>query len=140
MTRMSKKIRKITKFEVQSLAEPHDVQVNRCQVMKKTIICGNLGKDAECKSVSGGHKFVQFSVACNTVQKKDASGNTYEETQWADCEIYVKPENSAEGLLKALKKGRHIYLEAYDRVDTWIDNTTKEARARIIYRVLSFDI
>mgnify|MGYP002563182927 FL=1 len=109
-------------------------------VMKKTIISGNLGKDAECRTVSGGHKFVQFSVAYDRRQKQDASGNPYEETQWADCEIYVKPENSAEGLMKALTKGRHIYLEAYDRIDSWLDKTTNEPRARCVYRVLSFDI
>ena len=60
-------------------------------------------------------------------------------SQWADCEIYVKPENSAEGIVNLLKKGRFIYVEAYDKVEAWLDKENKP-RARVIYRVTNFQV
>ena len=65
--------------------------------------------------------------------------NPIKEAQWADCEIYVKPENSAEGIVNLLKKGRFIYVEAYDKVEAWLDKENKP-RARVIYRVTNFQV
>ena len=98
--------------------------------MKRITITGNLGKDAECREGQGGHKFVSFSVA---YAERDT------EAQWAECEIYVKPENSAEGIVNLLKKGRFIYVEAYDKVEAWLDKENKP-RARVIYRVTNFQV
>ena len=66
-------------------------------------------------------------------------GNPIKEAQWAECEIYVKPENSAEGIVNLLKKGRFIYVEAYDKVEAWLDKENKP-RARVIYRVTNFQV
>ena len=94
--------------------------------MKRITITGNLGKDAECREGQGGHKFVSFSVAYaeRDTDAKDEQGNPIKEAQWAECEIYVKPENSAEGIVNLLKKGRFIYVEAYDKVEAWLDKET----------------
>ena len=109
--------------------------------MKRITITGNLGKDAECREGQGGHKFVSFSVAYaeRDTDAKDEQGNLIKEAQWADCEIYVKPENSAEGIVNLLKKGRFIYVEAYDKVEAWLDKENKP-RARVIYRVTNFQV
>ena len=99
--------------------------------MKRITITGNLGKDAECREGQGGHKFVSFSVAYaeRDTDAKDEQGNPIKEAQWADCEIYVKPENSAEGIVNLLKKGRFIYVEAYDKVEAWLDKENKPGAA-----------
>ena len=55
------------------------------------------------------------------------------------AKIYVKPENSAEGIVNLLKKGRFIYVEAYDKVEAWLDKENKP-RARVIYRVTNFQV
>lgn len=109
--------------------------------MKKITIVGNIGKDAVCREGRDGHKFVTFSVAYAERQtdEKDEQGNPVTEAQWAECEIYVKPENSAERILSLLKKGRFIYVEAYDKADAWIDKDN-QPRARIIYRVTNFQV
>lgn len=70
---------------------------------------------------------------------KDEQGNPIKEAQWGECEIYVKPENSAEGIVNLLKKGRFIYVEAYDKVEAWLDKENKP-RARVIYRVTNFQV
>lgn len=109
--------------------------------MKKTTIVGNIGRDAVCREGDGGHKFVSFSVAYaeRKTDAKDEQGNPVTLAQWAECEIYVGPESSAEGIMKVLKKGRFVYVEAYDRVQAWIDQEGKP-QARVMYRVHDFQV
>lgn len=109
--------------------------------MKKITIVGNIGKDAVCREGDGGHKFVSFSVAYaeRKTDARDEQGNPVTVALWAECEMYVGPESSAEGLLNVLKKGRFIYLEAYDVANAWIDKDN-QPRARIIYKVTSFQV
>lgn len=109
--------------------------------MKQTTIVGNIGRDAVCREGDGGHKFVSFSVAYaeRKTGETDEQGNPETVAQWAECEIYVGPESSAEGLLKLLTKGRFIYIEASDKVEAWIDKNN-QLRSRILYRVTSFQV
>lgn len=109
--------------------------------MKKITIVGNIGKDAVCREGDGGHKFVSFSVAYaeRKTDARDEQGNPVTVALWAECEMYVGPESSAEGLLNVLKKGRFIYLEAYDVAHAWMDKDN-QPRARIIYKVTSFQV
>ena len=109
--------------------------------MKQTTIVGNIGRDAVCREGDGGHKFVSFSVAYaeRKTNDTDEQGNPVTVAQWAECEIYVKPEKSAEGITNLLKKGRFIYVEAYDKVEAWLDKEGKP-RAKVIYRVTDFQV
>ena len=109
--------------------------------MKRITIIGNLGKDAECGEGQGGPIVVSVSVAYaeRDTDAKDEQGNPLKKAQWADCEIYVKPENSAEGIVNLLKKGRFIYVEAYDKVEAWLDKENKP-RTRVIYQVTNFQV
>lgn len=74
--------------------------------MKQTTIVGNIGRDAVCREGDGGRKFVSFSVAYaeRRTGETDEQGNPVTVAQWAECEIYVGPESSAEGLLKLRPK------------------------------------
>ena len=109
--------------------------------MKQTTIVGNIGRDAVCREGDGGHKFVSFSVAYaeRKTNDTDEQGNPVTVAQWAECEIYVGPESSAEGLLKLLTIGRFIYIEASDKVEAWIDKNN-QVRSRILYRVTNFQV
>ena len=109
--------------------------------MKRTTIVGNIGRDAVCREGDGGHKFVSFSVAYaeRKTNETDEQGNPVTVAQWAECEIYVGPESSAEGLLKLLTKGRFIYAEASDKAEAWIDKDN-QLRSRILYRITNFQV
>lgn len=48
-------------------------------------------------------------------------------------------ETQPEGIVNLLKKGRFIYVEAYDKVEAWLDKENKP-RARVIYRVTNFQV
>lgn len=84
-------------------------------------------------------RIVQRGVCRTGYGCQRRTGNPIKEAQWAECEIYVKPENSAEGIVNLLKKGRFIYVEAYDKVEAWLDKENKP-RARVIYRVTNFQV
>ena len=107
----------------------------------KTGGSGDTGGDALAGGGDGGHKFVSFSVAYaeRKTNDTDEQGNPVTVAQWAECEIYVGPESSAEGLLKLLTKGRFIYIEASDKVEAWIDKNN-QVRSRILYRVTNFQV
>lgn len=109
--------------------------------MKQTTIVGNIGRDAVCREGDGGHKFVSFSVAYaeRKTDETDEQGNPVTAAQWAECEIYVGPECSAEGITNLLKKGRFIYVEAYDKAHAWIDKDN-QLRSKIIYKVTNFQV
>ncbi len=109
--------------------------------MKQTTIVGNIGRDAVCREGDGGHKFVSFSVAYaeRKTGETDEQGNPATVALWAECEIYVGPESSAEGLLKLLTKGRFIYAEASDKAEAWIDKDN-QLRSRILYRITNFQV
>ena len=111
--------------------------------MKRITITGNLGKDAECREGQGGHKFVSFSVAYaeRDTDAKDEQGNPIKEAQWAECEIYVKPENSAEGIVQSAEE-RPFYLRGslgQGRKRGWIKRIKPRARV-ILYRVTNFQV
>ena len=84
-------------------------------------------------------RIVQRGVCRTGYGCQRRTGQPDQGAQWAECEIYVKPENSAEGIVNLLKKGRFIYVEAYDKVEAWLDKENKP-RARVIYRVTNFQV
>ena len=113
--------------------------------MKQTTIAGNIGRDAVCSEDDDGHKFVSFSVAYaeRKTGETDEQGNPVTVApQWAECEIYVGSESSAEGLLELLTKGCFIYIEyieAEDKMEAWIDKDN-QLSSRIVYRVANFQV
>ena len=80
-------------------------------------------------------------VQCRVCRTQDERNGRAGEpvAQWAECEIYVGPESSAEGLLKLLTKGRFIYAEASDKAEAWIDKDN-QLRSRILYRITNFQV
>ena len=108
---------------------------------EKNYYCRQHRPGAVCREGDGGHKFVSFSVAYaeRKTNETDEQGNPVTVAQWAECEIYVGPESSAEGLLKLLTKGRFIYAEASDKAEAWIDKDN-QLRSRILYRITNFQV
>lgn len=83
--------------------------------MLKTILIGNVGKDAECKEVNGQH-VMEFSIAHNE-RWKDANGVQKEKTIWVNCAQWTaKPSTK---LAEFIKKGDKIYVEGDLAVGTY---------------------
>ena len=79
--------------------------------MNLWAITGNLGKDAEVKSLPSGTSVCEFSVAV-----KSGYGDK-EKTNWANCVIFGK---KAEGGLPAyLKKGTQVAISGELELQEW---------------------
>lgn len=71
--------------------------------MKKTIIIGNLGQDAQVKTTQTGQQFLGFTAA--VTEKR----NGQESTTWFSCSAWGNFVTGAIG--QYLKKGTKVYLE-----------------------------
>lgn len=74
--------------------------------VNKTILVGNLGKDAESKFTQGGTNVTKFTVATTRRWKDQQSGEWKEETDWHNVVLW-----RAENLAQYLTKGKQVYVE-----------------------------
>jgi len=74
--------------------------------VNKVILIGNLGKDPELKSTSGGKSVANFSLATNETWTKD--GEKHEKVEWHRIVAWEKLADLAG---KYLVKGRQVYVE-----------------------------
>ena len=72
--------------------------------MKKTVIIGNLGQDAQIKATQQGTQYLAFSVA--VTEKR----NGQETTTWFSCSGWGERFVSGQ-LGQYLKKGTKVYIE-----------------------------
>lgn len=71
--------------------------------MKKTVIIGNLGQDAQVKATQQGSQFLSFTVAVSEKVKGQES------TTWFSCSGWG--ERFTQTLAQYLKKGTKVYIE-----------------------------
>ena len=71
--------------------------------MKKTVIIGNLGQDAQVKTTQQGAQYLAFSVAVTEKRKGQ------ETTTWFSCSGWG--ERFTTTLAQYLKKGTKVYVE-----------------------------
>lgn len=77
--------------------------------MNKGIFIGNLGKDAEIRTLEGGSVAISFSVAINEGYK-DKQGNQVDKTTWVNCTIW-KTGGQSTAIAKYLTKGTKVCVE-----------------------------
>ena len=85
--------------------------------MIKLMVIGNLGRDAEMKSINGKN-YISYSVA-NTERDK---------TTWIDVMQFTKDANPA--VLKYLTKGSKVYVEGNPSVNAY-KNKNDEVKASL---------
>ncbi len=81
--------------------------INKCEFI------GNLGKDPVVRTLNGGKKVAEFSIATN-IYWKDRNGNKQSRTDWHPVTAY---DHIAELTEKYLSKGSFVYVETEHRVD-----------------------
>ena len=89
--------------------------------VNRVTIIGNLGKDSASRSLNGGGKVVNFSVAVSESWKDKNSGERKEKTEWINIVIFN--ENIAKVAEQYLKKGSKVYLEGKLRTRKWQDQS-----------------
>jgi len=85
--------------------------------VNRVILIGNLGKDPEIRSLEGGVKVANFSLA-TTETYKGKNGEKVESTEWHNIVLWRGLAEVAESYLK---KGNSIFIEGKIKTRDWTD-------------------
>ncbi len=85
--------------------------------VNRVILIGNLGKDPEVRSLEGGVKVANFSLA-TTETYKGKNGEKVDQTEWHNIVLWRGLAEIAETYLK---KGNSIFIEGKIRTRDWTD-------------------
>jgi len=97
-------------------------------MVNKVIIVGNLGRDPEVRSTSGGQAVASLRIATSRSWTDKQSGQRKEETEWHDVEVWGK---QAEQCREYLTKGRQVYVEGRLKTDKWQDKQSGQDRYKV---------
>jgi single-strand DNA-binding protein len=100
--------------------------------MIKLQIIGNLGQDAEVRSVNG-KQVINFSIA-HTESYKDAQGVKQQKTTWVGANYWT----DRTAVAQYLKKGTQVYVEGTPEVRTYDGQRGTQAELRL--RVMSVQL
>ncbi len=102
--------------------------------LNKVFLMGNLTRDIELKSTSGGQQVARIGLAVNR-RWTGQDGQPKEEVTFVDCEAWGK---TGETMAKYLAKGRPVFIEGRLKLDTWQDKESDQNRSKMNIVVESF--
>ena len=105
------------------------------KTVNKVILLGNVGKDPEIRSTTGGTLVANLSLATSE-RYKDKGGEWQERTEWHNLVDYAR---GAEILRDYVKKGSKLYVEGRITTRSWDDKETgkKAYRTEIVVNEIS---
>jgi single-strand DNA-binding protein len=92
--------------------------------VNKAIIVGNMGKDPEIRTLQGGGRCANFSVATGEKWKDKNTGETKERTEWH--RIVVWNDGLVGVVEQYLRKGSRVYVEGEIQTRKWTDQAGAE--------------
>jgi single-strand DNA-binding protein len=92
--------------------------------VNKVFLLGNVGKDPEIRSTTGGMTVASFSLA-TADRQKDAQGNWADKTEWHNIVCF---QRTAEVVRDYVKKGSQILVEGKIQTRSWDDKTSGEKK------------
>lgn len=92
-------------------------------MVNRTITVGNIGKDAEVKTLDSGAKVAKFSVA-TTENYRDKNGEWQKVTTWLDVVAWRELADRA----ATLSKGDTVYVEGKISTRDWEDQNGNKRR------------
>jgi single-strand DNA-binding protein len=95
----------------------------------KVLLMGNLTRDVQLKSTSGGQSVAEIGLALNR-KYKTKDGQDREEVTYVDCECWGP---RAEVISKYFSKGKPIFIEGRLKLDSWEDKDgQKRSKLRVV--------
>ncbi|MBP5641309.1 MAG: single-stranded DNA-binding protein [Victivallales bacterium] len=98
-----------------------------CASFNKVLLMGNLTRDPEARSTSGGQAVVTFGLAVNRTIST-ARGEQREEVTFVDVEAWGR---QGEVVQQYCRKGSPLFVEGRLRFDQWQDRETGQKRNRL---------
>jgi single-strand DNA-binding protein len=100
--------------------------------VNKSILLGNIGKDPEIRSTSGGTTVANLSIACSD-RRKDSQGNWTDVTEWVSL---VALGRTAEIVRDYVGKGSKIYVEGKIQTRSWEKDGQKHYKTEVLINEL----
>ena len=103
--------------------------------VNKVLPLGNVGKDPEIRSTTGGTPVATFGLA-TADRRKDQQGNWQDTTEWHNIVVYGR---TAEIVRDYVKKGKELFIEGKIQSRSWDDKETgqKKYRTEIVVNELT---
>lgn len=105
--------------------------------MNKTIIIGNVGKDATTKEV-GTRTVLNVNVGVSKKYMKD--GKQVEQTTWFDVAYWMQKKESADKLAAYILKGSKIACEGEIGARAYISTSNNEAIGILVLNASNVEI
>ena len=94
--------------------------------VNKVLLLGNVGKDPEIRSTTGGTLVASFSLA-TADRQKDQQGNWQDKTEWHNRVAFSR---TAEIIRDYVKKGSQLYIEGKIQTRSWDDKESGQKKYR----------
>ena len=95
--------------------------------INKVVLSGNLTRDAELRSTSGGTAILSFGVAVND-RRKNQRGEWEDYPNFIDCTMFGR---RAEALAQYLVKGTKVAIEGRLHYSSWEDRNGSGKRSKL---------
>lgn len=92
--------------------------------VNKVFLLGNVGRDPEIRTTSGGTAVANFSLATSFSQK-NPQGNWQDRTEWHNLVAFKR---TAEIVRDYVKKGSKLYIEGKITTRSWDDKESGQKR------------
>lgn len=96
--------------------------------INKVLLIGNVGKDPEIKTLEGGNKFANITLATSFTYT-DRNGQKREETEWHSVVTYGKLSDVVE---KFVRKGSLLFIDGRLHTRSWDENGKTRYRTEVI--------
>lgn len=106
--------------------------------MNKAIFIGNLGRDADLRTLEGGTVAISFNLAIDE-SYKNAQGEKVPKTTWVNCTKWVRGGGST-AISKYLLKGTKVAVEGSVSVRAYSSKESNEPRASLECNVLNLEL
>lgn len=109
--------------------------------MNKTIVTGKLTSNAEVKEINEKTTVINFTIANNDADYKDANGEWVNRPAFFDCQYFVRKEsvNAINYAMNHLKKAAGVLVEGVININCY-NNQEGKAVGRLTLNVSNYDV
>ena len=103
--------------------------------INRVIISGNLTRDPELRSTSGGMQVLSIGVAVNDRRKNQQTGEWEDVPNFVDCTMFG---TRAESVSRFLSKGSKVSIEGKLRYSSWEKDGQKRHKLEVVVDQIEF--
>lgn len=103
--------------------------------INRAIVSGNLTRDPELRTTSGGMAVLSLGVAVNDRRKNAATGEWEDVPNFIDCTMFG---SRAEAVSRYLSKGSKVCIEGRLRWSQWERDGEKRSKVEVVVDEIEF--